>query len=115
MKTKIEVREIPLRPLRIFLAYFAVKDFDRKVRKGFAEYAKMGSAAASWMLATVALPDCMAENTVPTEKIDHIFAGIKSAREPGAAVLVIRNGVTIFERGYGVSDLRSLHRIDCAN
>ena len=68
--------------------------------------------AASWMLATVALPDCMAENKVPTEKIDHIFAGIKSAREPGAAVLVIRNGVTIFERGYGVSDLRSLHRID---
>ena len=83
MKTnKSACERFPLRPLRIFLAYFAVKDFDRKVRKGFAKYAKIGFLA-SWMLATVALPDCIAENPVPTEKIDHIFAGIKSAREPG--------------------------------
>jgi CubicO group peptidase (beta-lactamase class C family) len=102
-----------LRPLRIFLACFAVKDFDRKARKGFAKYAKIGCLlAASWALALVAAPECVAENKVPAEKINHIFAGIKSAREPGAAVLVIRNGFTIFERGYGVSDLRSLHRID---
>jgi CubicO group peptidase (beta-lactamase class C family) len=66
----------------------------------------------SWMLAIAALPDCMAENTVPAEKIDRIFAEINSTSEPGAAVLVIRNGVTIFERGYGVADLRSLHKID---
>ena len=75
MKTnEIESERFPLRPLRIFLAHFAVKDFDRKVRKGFAKYAKIGFLA-SWMLATVALPDCIAENPVPTEKIDHIFAG----------------------------------------
>jgi CubicO group peptidase (beta-lactamase class C family) len=102
-----------LQPSRIFLAYFAIKDFDRKVRKGFAKYAKIGCLlAAVWALALVTAPGCMAENKVPTDKIDHIFAGFKSAREPGAAVLVIRNGVTIFERGYGVSDLRSLRRID---
>lgn len=103
---------ISSRPLRISLAYFAVKDLDRKVRKGLAKCAKAGLLlAASWTLAAVALPDCMAGNMVPTEKIDHIFDALKS-NGPGAAVLVIRNGITIFERGYGVSDLRTLHKID---
>lgn len=102
-----------LRPVRIFFATFAVKDLDHKARQGLAECAKVGLLLAiSWMLAIATLADCMAENAVPTEAIDHIFAGINSTREPGAAVLVIRNGVTIFERGYGVSDLRSLHKID---
>lgn len=102
-----------MRPLRICLAYFAVKDFNRKARKGFAKCAKMGLLlAASCALALVAAPGCVAENKVPAEKIDHIFAGIMSAREPGAAVLVLKDGITIFERGYGVSDLRSLRRID---
>lgn len=101
------------RLLRIFLAHFAVKDLDRKARKGLAKSAKVGVLlAAFWILTLVTLPDCMADDSVPTEKIDHIFAGMNSTREPGAAVLVIRNGVTIFERGYGVSDLRSLQKID---
>ena len=94
------------------MATFAVKGFNRKVRQGLAKCAKVGLLlAASWTLAAVALPDCMAGNTVPTEKIDHIFDALKSPG-PGAAVLVIRNGITIFEHGYGVSDLRSLHKID---
>ena len=46
------------------------------------------------------------------EKIDRIFGGINANGEPGAAVLVVRNGVTIFEHGYGVSDLRTLNKID---
>jgi CubicO group peptidase (beta-lactamase class C family) len=68
--------------------------------------------AVSWVLVIGALADCMAENAVPTEKIAHIFAGMNSTREPGAAVLVVRNGVPIFERGYGVSALRSMQKID---
>ncbi len=101
-----------LRPLQSFLAHFGVKDFNRRARKGLAKCAKAELLAALWVLALVALPDCMAENKVPAEKVDHIFAGMNSTREPGAAVLVIRDGVTIFERGYGISDLRSLHKID---
>ena len=49
---------------------------------------------------------------VPASRIDAIFAELKSATAPGAAVLVIRNGKPVFRRGYGVTDLRTLHRID---
>lgn len=43
---------------------------------------------------------------------DAIFAGLKSAQAPGAAVLVLQNGRTVFERGYGVTDLRTKRPID---
>ena len=43
---------------------------------------------------------------------DAIFAGIVEARQPGMAVLVRQNGRTIFERGYGVRDLRTFAKID---
>lgn len=45
-------------------------------------------------------------------KIDAVFAGFKSSAEPGVAVLVIRDGRKVFERGYGVDDLRTRRKID---
>ena len=98
-----------LRTLRLFFAPFAVKEFDRKGRKGLAKGAKVGFL---WLLCLVALPVCKAQSTVSKEHIDQIFAGLKSDGGPGGAVLVIRNGSVIFERGYGVTDLRSRRRID---
>jgi CubicO group peptidase (beta-lactamase class C family) len=44
--------------------------------------------------------------------IDTIFAPLVSGKSPGVAVLVCRNGRTIFKRGYGVRDLRTNARID---
>src|SRR5437016_11759322 len=55
---------------------------------------------------------CMAGKPVQPEQIDYIFAALKSARTPGAAVLVLENGRVILERAYGVSDLRSFQKID---
>ncbi len=49
----------------------------------------------------------------PTQ-IDAIFAPLRSSNAPGAAVLVVRNGQTVFRRGYGVTDLRTLHPIDAS-
>ncbi len=49
---------------------------------------------------------------VRQEQIDHIFEELKSDGAPGAAVLVIKNGEVVFERGYGVADLRSRRKID---
>src|SRR5215469_15070431 len=48
------------------------------------------------------------------EKIDAILvaAGLKPGNDPGAAVLVVKNGKVLFERGYGVTDLKSLSKID---
>jgi CubicO group peptidase (beta-lactamase class C family) len=48
----------------------------------------------------------------PDSAIDAIFAPLVPAHSPGAAVLVRQKGDTIFSRGYGVRDLRSLHKID---
>jgi CubicO group peptidase (beta-lactamase class C family) len=45
-------------------------------------------------------------------QVDEIFAHLKSTTTPGAAVLVIKNGKKVFERGYGITDLRTLHAID---
>jgi CubicO group peptidase (beta-lactamase class C family) len=45
-------------------------------------------------------------------KIDALFSGVTSPDAPGLAVLVRQNGKTIFERGYGVRDLRTKSRID---
>ena len=66
-------------------------------------------AVLSLCLLTLAAP---AYSQVSPNQIDGVFAGLKSSDAPGAAVLVIRNGRTVFQRGYGVTDLRSLARID---
>ena len=44
--------------------------------------------------------------------IDAIFAPLADAKSPGVAVLVRRDGRTVFQRGYGVRDLRTLAPID---
>jgi len=49
---------------------------------------------------------------VSSTQIDAILSALKSTNAPGAAVLVVRNGKAVFRRGYGVTDLRSLHGID---
>lgn len=49
---------------------------------------------------------------VSPSQIDDIFASIRSKNAPGAAVLVLRNGMPVYRRGYGVTDLRSMHPID---
>ncbi len=46
------------------------------------------------------------------KQIDSLFDAGVSAGSPGAGVLVIQNGKKIFEKGYGVSDLRSMRKID---
>ncbi|HTW32311.1 MAG TPA: serine hydrolase domain-containing protein, partial [Candidatus Sulfotelmatobacter sp.] len=52
-----------------------------------------------------------ASSQVSSTQIDAIFAALKSTNAPGAAVLVVRNGAVVFRRGYGVTDLRTLHPI----
>ncbi len=54
----------------------------------------------------------VASAQVSSSKIDSVFASLKSSDAPGTAVLVVRNGRPVFRRGYGVTDLRTLHPID---
>lgn len=46
------------------------------------------------------------------KEIDALLSGVTSPDAPGLAVLVRYNGKTLFERGYGVRDLRTKSRID---
>jgi len=47
-----------------------------------------------------------------TEQTDSIFSALRSNNAPGAAVLVLKDGSTLFQRGYGVTDLRTRHQIN---
>src|SRR5262249_13764901 len=44
-------------------------------------------------------------------RIDALLGSVPLS-SPGAAVMVIQRGHPVFQRGYGVTDLRSLHKID---
>jgi CubicO group peptidase (beta-lactamase class C family) len=46
------------------------------------------------------------------KKIDAILSPLASAKSPGIAVLVRKDGRVAYERGYGVRDLRSMAKID---
>ncbi len=46
------------------------------------------------------------------KKLDAIFSGVTAPDAPRLAALVRKNGRTVFERGYGVRDLRSKAKID---
>ncbi|MBS1852131.1 MAG: beta-lactamase family protein [Acidobacteria bacterium] len=48
---------------------------------------------------------------VSMSQIDAIFAGLTSNGAPGAAVLVIQEGKTVFARGYGIANLRTNEKI----
>jgi CubicO group peptidase (beta-lactamase class C family) len=54
----------------------------------------------------------VSSGNVPSSRIDAVFASLKSATAPGAAVLVVHRGRVVFRRGYGVTDLRTLQKID---
>jgi len=54
-----------------------------------------------------------AHSQVSSSQIDALFpASLKSNKSPGAAALVVYNGRTVFRRGYGVTDLRTLQLIN---
>src|SRR5579864_2013194 len=44
--------------------------------------------------------------------IERIFAPLATDKSPGVAVLVRKNGRTVFERGYGTRELRTFAKID---
>lgn len=56
--------------------------------------------------------DDAASEKSASRRIDAIFSPLADAKSPGVAVLVLEDGRTLFQRGYGVRDLRSLAKID---
>jgi CubicO group peptidase (beta-lactamase class C family) len=66
----------------------------------------LGTSLAGLLLAATLAP------AADSSRIDAIFAPLADAKSPGCAVLVRKDGKTVFERGYGVRDLRTLTPID---
>jgi CubicO group peptidase (beta-lactamase class C family) len=63
------------------------------------------------MAATAACVGAAARQAT-TPKLDSIFSPLANRKSPGLAVLVQKDGRTLFRKGYGVRDLRTLARID---
>ena len=72
----------------------------------------MKKRVATTLLIALALSAASAAAQVSPAQIGALFAPLKSTTAPGAAVLVVRNGQPVFHRGYGVTDLRTLHPIN---
>jgi CubicO group peptidase (beta-lactamase class C family) len=53
-----------------------------------------------------------AKPSATASKIETIFAPIVAPNSPGIAVLVLKDGQKLFERGYGLRDLHSAAKID---
>jgi CubicO group peptidase (beta-lactamase class C family) len=66
-----------------------------------------------WVMATALVPLAPANPGKSNlelsikDKVDRIFADFGQSRSPGVAVLVRKNGKTVFQRAYGVRELRS--------
>jgi CubicO group peptidase (beta-lactamase class C family) len=73
---------------------------------------RLAAACFSWAVIVSTVVSTVFAAPVRTSQIDSIFASLKSSNAPGAAVLVICNGQPVFRRGYGVTDLRTMHPID---
>lgn len=92
--------------------------FNRKGREGVAKVARTkretGLRRIVWLIAVggLWLATCSGAHAVSEAQIDQIFGELQSVHAPGAAVLVIKDGDILFERGYGVADLGSLRKID---
>jgi CubicO group peptidase (beta-lactamase class C family) len=73
-------------------------------------YSLIFAALIAGLLAPQSL--VLASGEPSAQQIDAIFTAVTSAREPGMAVLVRKGGKKVFERGYGLRDLRSGLPID---
>ncbi len=75
----------------------------------------LGPLAKALALGSLALPfiaACRGPRQTASGKADAVFASRIAADGPGAAVLVIKDGRAVLERGYGVRDLRTGRPID---
>jgi len=71
-------------------------------------------ARANW-LAFIFLSACsFATAQAQPQQVDAIFSRLIAPGDPGAAVLVVKDSRTVFEHGYGVTDLRTHHPIDAS-
>src|SRR5207247_6904175 len=80
--------------------------------RGFVKLYVIIPLAALFSLGTAARLPAQSSETSIDKKIDAVFSGVTSPDAPGLAALVRKNSRTVFERAYGVRDLRSKAKTD---
>ena len=70
------------------------------------------SIAAVLLLGGAREARAQSPDAAAAKRIETIFSGLSSPDAPGFAVLVRKDGHTVFERGYGLRDLRTKAKID---
>jgi CubicO group peptidase (beta-lactamase class C family) len=68
--------------------------------------------SAICVVALAILPSRVFAQAPTSDQLNSIFSEVASPNQPGLAVLIRQNGRTLFERGYGMRDLRSSLPID---
>lgn len=63
------------------------------------------------VLAALALPFALAAQTPQSQRLDSLMEAIAPANGPGAAVMVIKNGNVVHEKGYGYANVEKAVRI----
>jgi CubicO group peptidase (beta-lactamase class C family) len=93
-----------------------VNDMLHPRRTNVLRIARIGPVAAALLMLFLHVDDAKPSEDPMIAKLESIFAPIfpasSGAKSPGGAVLVKKDGRVIFERGYGVRDLRTFAAID---
>jgi CubicO group peptidase (beta-lactamase class C family) len=79
---------------------------------GFVKLTCVTSIAAVLLLGGAREARAQSPEAARDKRIEAIFSGLSSSDAPGFAVLVRKEGHTVFERGYGLRDLRTKAKID---
>jgi len=81
-------------------------------RKSFLRTRSCFAAAVLLLLVGFSARKAIAAEDSLATRINQIFSPLTDDKSPGVAVLVRKDGRTVFERGYGVRELRSFAKID---
>ncbi|HET6766079.1 MAG TPA: serine hydrolase domain-containing protein [Chitinophagaceae bacterium] len=60
----------------------------------------------------VLLSRCNTKSSSSSSRFDKIFDSVFKAGEPGGAILIAKNGSVIYEKGFGIEDIRTKKAID---
>jgi CubicO group peptidase (beta-lactamase class C family) len=60
-----------------------------------------------FILFTILIISCNEKDAVSTQPFDAIFDSVFKADEPGGAVLIAKDGKIIYEKGFGIEDIKT--------
>ena len=66
----------------------------------------------TFILSVIIIVGCTEKNATSAQAFDSIFDSVFRADEPGGAVLIAKDGKIVYEKGFGVEDIKTKKAID---